>query len=442
MLRVWLCCLCLVLAGCCVGCRWLGVSLPGRECRAVGVGQVPVPAPPPPAHPEHQRLLAYRNYYSITRVGEYEHHFAVGFHCIEGAIEYYAVSAAGTVRTTGGFWGPLPMQDGAPAPVPADQIANASAVRDRHAAAYDGESRVHLWYLGSYREVEVSEVVPMAAPGDPYKRMVGQATAVLRASADLTTFSGFASFGGGGTFQCWRDLHVRDCGEQSWIDFTPSIAGTVQLPSLISPRSPLGDGERARFAAAVLAGARRRAAGEAGAPLDEILAGQGDSLLPAGLSRPFVVEFKLFARPMEMGKGDQAEVVLSTTLSVRDALEGVARGVARGQIANVGVVAEVELSADGPQPPGVQGELQVPLRLRYQLGDNRGNRRSGEIALQATVLLDGEASAVQARTFPGGVMDHTNDPPVHQSLPGVGTFRAIDAYLGVQETAAVATWWP
>lgn len=426
-----------------LGCHGSGFPLVMRMCRETpGARPTAAPAPPPPAHPDFERLRAYRNYYSIARVGEYEHHFAVWFGCVEPSVVNYAISPEGVIRRAGGYWGGLAVRDGEPAPIPDDQLGHKRAILARHAEEYDGESSVKIAYLGSYREVVVSELVPMSAPGDPYARMVGHATATLRASADLTTLSGHADMQGGATRMCWRDIRYRDCTEQAWIDFAPRDEGTAQLPSLVSDRSPLAPDERARFQSAVLAAARRHAAGEPKSPLDPILARQGDTLLPPGLNRPLEVGFTLYARAPNQAQVKQEGASLTTKLPVRDALEGVARSSARTRIAGIGVTAEFEMSADGARSPGERGEVQVPLRIRYRLADDRGHARTGEVAITAAVLLDGDASVVQSRTFHGNVTEHIHDPPMGQSLPGMGPFAGIDAYFGIEEPAAVPTWWP
>lgn len=446
MLRVRRCFLLLpfvLLAIAASGCRSLGLPFAGRECREVGAPAVPASSPPP-AHPDFERLLAFRNYYSIGDVTEYEHHFAVSFRCVEGVIEYLAISPSGAIRRTGGMWGPLPMKDGEPAPIPAEQLDNKRAILARHAAAYDGESGVKIWYLGSYREVHVTELVPESAPGDPYRRMVTQATVVLRAGPDLTTVSGIAEMSSlGETRLCWRDIHVRDCTEQAWVDFTPTTIGAAQLPSLVSAASPVAAEERARFQAAVLEAARRRAAGQPTASLDEIVARQGDTLLPPGLSRSFQVEFKLYARPTDPARPQQTEdSSLVSSLPVRDAMAGTARSVVRGKIAGIGVVAEIEMAPDGPRDPAERGELQVPFRVRYRLTDDRGHKRSGEVVITATVLVDGEAAAAHSRVYQGKVMERVHEPPIGQTFPGLGSFRQIDAYFDVSAFAPVPTSWP
>jgi len=435
----------LVLVLTCLGCHSSGAWFAIPEChevRAAGSKPAKPPAPPPPAHLDFERLRAYRNYYAIASVGAYEHHFAVWFNCVEQSVSYYAVSPAGEVRRAGGMWGGLAVREGEPKPVPAEQEDNARKVLAHHAADYEHESSVRIEYRGSYREVEVVELVPTSGPGDPYARMVSHVTATLRANTDLSSASGIAEMRGGVTRLCWRDSTYRDCTKQDWIDFTPRDLGKAQLPALVTPGSPLTPDERARFLKTVLAAARRHAAGEPGVPLDDILAHQGDTLLPPGLILPFEVGFTLYARPREGSGAAQVQSSLTTKISVRDALGGVARGVARGTIAGIPVTAEIEMERGGTQPPPEHGAAELPFHVRYRLKDERGNMRSGEISMTAKLLVDGDAVIPTERTIPDSIVNRVHDAPMHQSLPGAGPFQQIDAYFGISTPSASPSFWP
>lgn len=421
----------------CAGCRWAGSMVGMPMCHRVkDAPDAPINRTPPPAHPDFERLRAYRNYYSIGKVGAYEHHFAVWFDCVEQSVAYYAVSPTGEVRRAGASWGGLAVRDGEPPEIPDDQRDNARAVLARHAGDYDHESSVRAEYLGSYREVFVTELVPTSLPGDPHARMVWHAEATLRASADLGSITGVAGMSGGETRMCWRDTDYRDCTEQAWIDFAPENGGVVELLALASPRSKVAPAERARFQEAVLAAARRRLAGQPGAPLDGILARQGDALLPPGLAQTFQAGFTLYARPAEGSGATQAEAAITAEIPARDALKGVAHGVARGTIAGVAVTAEIEIALDGHPEVPEHGEAPLTFRVRYRLTDSRGNTRSAEVAMTAKLLLDGDTVVPRWSELPQEVTGHPHEPPLGQHLPGAGPFRQIDAYLGVGAPSA------
>jgi hypothetical protein len=408
-----------------------------RSCREVTQPGSRPAAPPviPPAHPDFTRLLAHRNYYAVGRIGEYEHHFAVWYNCVEQSVSEYAVRADGTIRDAGGAWGGLAVRASDETPrIPAAQRERAARVLARNDARHEGESGAVVAYLGTYREVEIHERVPRSPPGDPYRRMMSHATLVLRADADLATFDGASDLSGGDTRLCWKDVVYGDCSAAYWFDFVPAIgAGTPQLPALVDPDSPQSTAERERFGAAALAAARAKLAGTPRTTIDDSDA----SLLPAGFAPPVVVAFTIYGR---VERGEQPQASLEIEIPSAAIARGTSRGTARATVGGVTITGEADVAAVRPLPADATGEQTFDVRIAYRLADDRGNTRAGELVASATAMIDGDSIVFTALRLADDHVQKIHDPPNKQAFPGTAALVSIDAYVGVRDRPE--TWYP
>lgn len=401
------------------------------NCEERSSGAAAATAPKiPPADDDFALLLAYRNYYSLDRVGEFEHHFAVWFQCIEPTVSYFAVSPDGQVRNAGGWWGGMGVRDGDPPPVPPEQEGNAKLAMAQHERDYDGASGERIQYLGSYREVALGEIVPDDGPGDPYKRGVWHQTVTVRADAELTGYDGTAELSGGYTRMCWEDTLYRDCSQPHWIDAGAlDGVGRPQLAALTTDKpSPQSSDAKAAFEAKVMAAARARVAGEAGTPIADILAQQGTGFLPEGFAPPVRVGFTIYAR---WGKGvDQTSGAIAVDLDPREIARGNAHGEGSTTIAGVTLRATVEATLVD----------QDKVSIAYTLADDRKTKLDGAFVAPATVWTDGDAVVFRFLSLPEESNNHTHDPPWAQHFPGAEGHDSIDVYLGV--SATVDPWYP
>lgn len=415
------------LVAACASCHgWTGPRFGSTtSCRETArPGGAAGPVASPDADPAFAQLRAYRNYYAIAGVGAYEHHFAVWFSCVEQSVSYYAIGEDGAVRRAGGAWGGLAVRGDDVDEVPAEQRANAAKIAAQHDADYDGASAGRIEYLGSYREVQVSERVPGDGPGDPYARMMRHTTVTLRANAALTSFDGLAGLEGGETRICWKDLAYGDCGPQAWLAFTPARgAGEPQLAALVSTPSPQDAAERARFADVVLAAARAKVAGDPPVTIETLLAGDDPSMLPAGLAPPVVVGFTIYGR---VTAGDQPSGVIRVELSPRALLAGAASGHGDVMVGGVGFGADVTLTVVGGVISDEDGVVEAEVRLDYTL-DGKVGTATGRLE----ALVDDDAVVVTELAFP---------ELARQELPGAGTVTQFDAYPGV--SARREPWYP
>ena len=410
-----------IASGCGAGARFIG-----GKCRPVEHAARPAATAPVPAHADFAQLRAYRHYFSLRRVDEFAHHFAVYFDCIEPAVAYFAVHDDGRVEREGGWWGGLGVRPRDARPVPPAMARHAERARMALEGDYGGESDAEVVYRGSYRNVVVTEIVPLQPPGDPYKRLATLRSVTLEADRGLTKLSEApASFEGGTSFLCWEDAVVGDCSQPWWIDFDASSStGNPLLPALADSRSPATDARRDAFALAVLGAARARAAGEPGTPLEVLLARQGDSVLPADLAPAFSVVFTLYARPRDH-RTEQASGALRIELSAADAVYGVARGTATTTIGGVTLHGTATVAAVAPPSRDTVGEQELTFVFAYELRDARGATRRAEVSIDGKLLVDRGAVAVLELGLPSEYLRRQHEPPLSQSFPGRGSFSSI-----------------
>ncbi|MBN2192795.1 MAG: hypothetical protein JW751_08245 [Polyangiaceae bacterium] len=434
--------LALALSGC-VG-FWRGPRcrdrpLPHAEREAVKAAVEAAAAPAPP-HADYAALLPFRSYFRLDRVGPLAHHFAAYFACVERNVEIYAVTrdprtGAALVELERGMWGPVTIPSARDVtPPPAAARALGEAVRRRVDREHRHERRLMLSYLGEYRLVFFSELVPGGMPGDPTQRGVVRMSAELHASAGLDRLvNERIPFEGGVTLLCWEGWGT--CGRvPRWFDLEPDERDGASLTGTLlrsSERSPPLERERRRLLAAALAAAREAEGGAPPRPLGS-LAAQRAPLLPPDLEQRLHYGFTLYARPADGRHDRQEQADVGVWLSLREAAFGVARGHGAARIAGLGVTLAAELAADEPLGADAAGEREVPMTLRLRLGDERGVVRSVAVPLHQRLLVGNGQAGVLRFGPPTG-----KDPPAnpipdeqrHQALPGHGAFRAIDAYF-------------
>jgi hypothetical protein len=101
------------------------------------------PTVPADAHPDFARLVAYRSYVRIARVGDAADRFLVLADCSDASGQVYAVRPDRTVRWEADHVDAT----AAPRAVPADREAAARRVIAQHAADYAGVTGARALYL-------------------------------------------------------------------------------------------------------------------------------------------------------------------------------------------------------------------------------------------------------------------------------------------------------
>ena len=384
----------------------LGYQMELPECRDLRKPSG-APAAPAPAHADFAKLGAARDYFRVTEVGDLADHFLVFSDCIEQVIDVYAVLPDGTVRWESGGFGGAGLRSGSPGKVPSDKQALADAVRAQHDREYAGAPITSVEYLGTYREVTVEDVVPISPPGDPYARMAWYQRAIVPMDAGLTEIVARPGISGGETRLCWKDLHVLDCGEPRWMEYSIAAVGAPQLAALLTEGSPAAPAERARFLAALAAAAN----GAAPIALDALLAKQGSGLLPPGLDGKLRAGFQIVA------PGSPA-VELRVPLSIGEIARGVARDKASVAVGGTTYTLAVEAAADAATPPADHGDVKLKVHMDYALDDGHGAARTGTMRYDVEALLDGDRGIVTSLGLDAELNKHPIDPPLRQTFAG------------------------
>jgi hypothetical protein len=410
----------------------------GNSCKRTNEVEAAPRVAPEPAHADFEKLRAYRHYFSLARVDDYAHHFAVYYSCIEPSVNYYAVTDDGEVKPTGGYWGGLAVRGKDLPRVPDHVRKQAELARRQLDEDWDGYSNVDVVYLGSFRKVVVNELIPLAPPGSPYSRLVNHGEVTLEANRDLTELAATpASFTGGITRLCWEDTDYRDCTEQYWIDFEVSKASETRVtPAIADDRSPVSGADRERFEVAVLGAVAAQQRGEASVGMDELLARDSDALLPDGFATPIGASFTIYARSSDHAKTQQGSGGFSIYARAEDAVfGGEARGTGSTTIAGVGMTGELVVSAPEPLGRDVVGEHHLPLSVSYVLRDDRGNERASQVTVDAWLFVDNGSVAIVELKAPDEFWQKNHEPPRGQSFPGVGDYTQIDTYLDLTTSA-------
>jgi hypothetical protein len=401
---------------------------------------------PRAAHPEIAELRAFRSYVQVTDVGDYGHHFAVWYQCIEPNVLVLSVvpgPGRPDIRLTRGAWGGLGVRPDDVPPVPpaardmAEQVMG--ELRRRVSHARDPQ----ITYLGAYREVTVAELVPASPPGDPMQRSVIHTQLVLRANESLTTVERtVADASGGITRLCWEDSDYVPCHDAPyWVPFTaPSPwRGDRLLPPLARGGDGVPEALRQEFVEATLAVARGRLQGAPRVPLAQVHGRGEGSVLPATLEQQVVLNVRLYARVESGNHRGERDGHLELLFSTAGAVFGHAEATDQTTAGGLAFHAHARLSADAPSPAEAHGEQELDFTLELTVSDERGNEHRRTIPVKGRVVLDAGRAATLAFEADFG-QTGTHEPPRHMDFPGHDEVRQIDAY--VEQSLYSATWRP
>ncbi len=262
-------------------------------------------------------LRPFRSYVSISRVGDFAHHFEVVK--LEGSkkvIHKVWVDAAGDPDTV--HLGQRLVFDAS--------TGRLSVKAERpSAAAADAARRVRskfpagsvLDFRGSYREVVVHEVIPVDVT--PYRPSSARTRAVLHVNRNFSEIVASP--------QTTRHRFVESRDQEAGVP----APYWVELPVDNGGRAHLRDGFRlgatardARVRAAVLAGAKQKAAGAKGPALQTLHARDGARLLPEGIQP--ALEYRIVVGGAEIVRGRHRTTPMSSIIQVsfdpRDVADG------------------------------------------------------------------------------------------------------------------------
>jgi hypothetical protein len=334
-------------------------------------------------------LGAFRNYFGVRYVGPLADHFVVAFGCGERMMLTLSVDMQGRMYFDSGLVGGglALVPSGAPhLPVPNRAARAADRIRAALELKYPQASDLKVVYEGTYREVEVSELLVLAPTGAT-QRNVHYVNATLRADAELTAIDAEpASVWSGVTRLC---VHPERCSPAlAWMDFVPDKpTGVVVMRKLLDADAGT---HGARFQQSALKAARLVDRGKRGVTIDQLVQLHGSSLLPAGLAPPVAVGIAVSARvPLgATARQVHAPVVVVLPLdAVLFAPDG-ASGTASAIVAGLPLRLSLTLRAASPPDSTVTTPQEVRLNLKYTVEDGR-TTRSRELELLGRVLIDG-----------------------------------------------------
>jgi hypothetical protein len=392
-------------------------------------------------------LKLYRNTFLVDRVGPYEHHFSLWYDHIEPNFARVraridpATGRAHVAIDNEAFGDVFPPK--APRPTP-PQVADLARALDREVRRRcpDGRKWV-VQYEGQYREVDLMEMTLLKAGSAPEIGWHGYA--LFPADEALTHQVA-------GPIDYMSGLALLDAaGSAQWVDFVPpaeSMGTTLFVDRLArSKEPPSPPSADAVLVQRALDAARRMASKQPSLRLSDILAAQGETLLPPGMDQRLLLDISFYARPKpELRDTIQQSLDLIVELKTAEAVHGVSHGAASGTIGGVYVKATAVLSA--LQPLGEDapsGPNDVAALLQLHVEDGQGHLFDRSYPAKAVVVVDGHTVATGGFGLSPGPGWPTVEQDAaqgigparafHGTLPGRGPYSVVDFYVstGVSE---------
>lgn len=297
---------------------------------------------------DYARLLPFRSYVRVARVGPYVEHVTIWYGCLEGNVAHFEVSPT-DVRLVSRAWGGVAVAPKDVASVPSEGRVAVDRVR-AWLEKVAPDARISLVrYDGAYREVTLVALEPMDLPGSQAR---SGASVWVTFGAD-EALSRVVHSSGGASF-AFGTLCGRECGEPpKWLSIVGPAARTMSAMRAATV-DPSGS-QQVREALEQLRLSRT-------VSLDALLANQDESrMLPHEGLPPVLVSLRLFAK---------RPGTAPTTVAIPIDIAASARGVASGEVsltwASRHLIARARISIDAATP---DGPLRAPLRLEVELDD-------------------------------------------------------------------------
>jgi len=378
-------------------------------------------------------LHLHRSYFALEHVGVAAHHFTVFYHHIEQC--HCEASVVGNdVYLHGCGSGGLSVPPKRMPPVPSAMGPRAELVQSAIIDREPDATNLQTMYHGSYREIVVSEMIPISS-GTPFEgHLAGWHGRVrLRADVGLTqvqgTAAGFSSSGFG-------LIDIPGGAARVELALAPADDGQHFVTDRLmhgDPRAAAGN-EKALLDAA-LAVARKVAAGEAVAAIAPLLSAPVDASVPAAYDQPVQLRVTLYGRVVS---GEQAHLELLVPLPPRAAIrDGTASATREGDVGGLHVRLTATLGRFGPsrQPSkqsanfkNVGEDMEAPLSLRLE--DGRGNVYERSLPARGKVRATGEAVALPTGLeLPGTSSPSKQADALRTTWPGHAAIRSFDVYV-------------
>jgi hypothetical protein len=371
-------------------------------------------------NPIYSRLKTLRTYYSVGSVDKLAHRFSIWYSNIEPSLAQVAGNTvedmqALTEKDLHISWGAFGIPPSEIQPVPPALKAVADAAVARLKELQPNASEIQIGYYGKFRQVHINEMTPIDRAGGPADKRIArkvELSAKLSEEGTITGLYGFSSGGYGLMAWDWENVHPFAKLPQ-YVNYA--------LPANLEGTSPLyahhfhhkGDYEEAyeKVIAEVLKTVAAIDAGTYKNPIEELLAAQGESLLPAGFDAHLKYEVRTYARAANFPDQKSEEVVLR--FSLKKALAA--------------PVHFVETS-----PMGIKYDLTIDLTkklvsLTVTNSANQSASRTYPVVLDnhyGGVVTEGDATALLGGTISVKLPHDLHD--LH--VPGTGGFSEFDVY--------------
>ncbi len=370
-------------------------------------------------------LKQFRNYIHIASVGPFVHHFTVWYRSVEPSVCEMQVIENGDkppLVYIGKCWGGGMAVRPRKTPPPPGSVARLAEAALSAICARSSRSEDYvIAYGGKYRQIELREEVVYNT--SPTFGVTSELTLkVNEALTEITDVAGGSSGLGG---VCGQRC-IEGATLLSHVPTSEKYAGRSLLYPLFQKD------ERPEYWNAlrdeILKAAKSMRDGECGTSLQQLLAAQGDSLLPEGMDPELRVQWMVIARTYP--RPGPPTKTLGVPLRARDAVFGVAKGESQMEIGGLVLHASAELRADTEIDPGaVERELRFPMTLRTRVWDERGNSFERTFKMDGWAALDSGRVAFFYGVYPSNTKGKEWEKLQEYQFPAFGDFTSIDLYF-------------
>jgi hypothetical protein len=371
-------------------------------------------------HSIYGRLKAFRAYYSVSHMDQVAHRFTVWYHHNEWCMLHIAGNTVEEMNNLSEHdlspaFGPWACPPAHPRPVPEELKPLAVAMLARIKAVHPEGNQFKVGYSGHFWQARIAEVVPLAPPGAE-NRLARGMECLLKISAENTILEQSFSTGGTGLL-----AHVTIPDDPSkcplFIDFSlpAELEGTSPIYArYYDPQTPYVEVYQ-RLVTQAMKTLISLKAGTYVNPIEGLLAGQGDSLLPPAYDSSLLYNLDMYAR----AEHQRGEHVIHR-FSLKKALSGPVH-----ETLYSGLGLHYDVTIDLPRH-------QLAVKVISPVGDTLA--RTYEVKMTNSsggILTVGDAAALQ-----GAWLSVIRPHDEELSLPGTAGFTQFDVYPGRNLTEA------
>ncbi|WP_394847108.1 hypothetical protein LZC95_06520 [Pendulispora brunnea] len=402
-------------------------TVPIRPAAVLGLDAGPSPA-------SAERLGLFRSYFALERVGIPAHHFTVWYRKIEPAHCRVVVLDANTAKTSGCMWGGMSVRPSSIPPVPANVHALGEAAQDAVREEEPDAKDFAIRYEGVFRELVVSEFIPMVAVPNGLSGWYGKLH--LRADPGLTRFvdkvrDGESGFGAVEIPASAARLDVKAPSNENGKSLITDAMMSADPQSILTGRA----GTPRTYLERALSIARDIASGKPVPTMAPLLAAGIDTSLPEGYSVPVHVKLSVLAWLRKPGNNPNPRLELDIPLQWRDTVEpgGQTRGTTEGDIAGLHVRASATLGSMVPAAPLPYAPAapwrSVEMSLTVRVEDGRGHVFERSYPAHGNILVEGRSAATIGFVLPDYGSSNHDRETLKVTWPGNPQAGAFDVQL-------------